>query len=76
MQADKSKTVAIIKSDAYSKRVHTFPAAKVSSYFPKILPTSIKKPLKNTKTVQLNHRQTKNKIPSPKETFTPTLKHN
>jgi hypothetical protein len=35
VQADKGKAIAIIKSDAYSTRVHTFPAAKNLIMLPK-----------------------------------------
>jgi hypothetical protein len=41
-QADKCKTVVIINSDEYSKKGHTFLAAKTSFCFPKILPSNIK----------------------------------
>jgi hypothetical protein len=74
VQADKGKTIAITTSNVYSKRVHTFPAAKNFLMLPKYPTDKYKKSLKNTKTMQLNRRQRKIKIPSPKGTFTPTLK--
>ena len=74
LQADKGKTILIIKSDAYSNKVHAFLAAKNLPYSPKILQTNIKTHTKNPTTMQLNHRQRHIKIPNPKKPTLPTLK--
>ena len=73
-QADKGKTVVIIYSDEYSKKLHTLQQQTTSFCFQKILPTNIKTHRENTVTMQLNHRQTKEKVPNPKETFTTNTK--
>jgi len=53
----------------------TFLAGNNFFCFPKILLTSIKSLTENTTTMQLNHRQTQNTIPSPIETFTTNTKN-
>jgi hypothetical protein len=53
----------------------TFLAGNNFFCFPKILLTSIKNLTENTTTMQLNHRQTQNTIPSAIETFTTNTKN-
>lgn len=74
-QADEGKTVVIINSDEYSKILHAFPAANDFLYaFQKSYRQISKIHTENTATMQLNHRQRKDKIPNPKETFTTNIK--
>ena len=75
IQADKGKTIIIIKSDAYSNKVHTFLPANNFLLFPKNTTYKYQKLIqKNIAMMQLNHTQTQNKIPHPKETITTNTK--
>jgi Rad3-related DNA helicase len=48
VQADKGKTIVIIKSDAYSNKVHAFLAAKKITLLPKDLTGKYKKLIQKT----------------------------
>jgi predicted CoA-binding protein len=73
-QADKGKTVVIINSDEYSKKVHTFLTSNNFHVLPSDPTEKYQKLLHKAAKMQLKHKQTKHKIPNSKETLTTNTK--
>jgi hypothetical protein len=73
VQADKGKTIVVVKTDSYVEKVQAFP---VVTHFPNLPedPTEKYQKLIQKTLQQYNKTIDKQKILKPKETFTPTLK--
>jgi len=69
MQADKGKTIVIINTEDYSKKIKTFLATNNFSTL-ETLPTDIRNFNQNNARTQNNHRQKTDKVFNAKETIT------